>query len=87
MHLQVAMALYTDPPHQKHVPSILSGTELPENILIAADKPRQQTLWCEMHDQRMRDRRNGGSSYADRNGGGGYGASVVRLLLCSVTSH
>jgi hypothetical protein len=60
MHVQVAMALYSDPPHQKHVPSVLLGTQLPEKVLTPVDKPREDTLWCERHDKRMQERRNGG---------------------------
>lgn len=57
------MALYTDPPHQKHIPSILAGTDLPEKVLTIADTPRQETLWCERHAERMRERRNGGGQF------------------------
>ena len=80
MPAQVAMALYEDPPHQHHTPGILPGTQPPEKILTAADRPRQETLWCERHDERMRERRN--------NGGGQYGghyASVVRPFLSTVS--
>lgn len=77
MLVQVAMALYEDPPHQKHTPNILPGTQPPEKILTAADRPRQETLWCERHDERMRERRNGGGQH------GGQYATVVRFLLSS----
>jgi hypothetical protein len=70
--VQVAMAIYADPPHLKHIPSILPGTELPDRVLTAADRPRQETLWCMRHDERMRERRNGGVQFH---------ASVVRPLL------
>lgn len=77
---QVTMALYEDPPHQHHLPSILPGTQLPEKILTAADRPRQETLWCERHDERMRERRNGGGQY----GPPGHYASVVRPFLSMI---
>lgn len=64
------MALYSDPPHTKHVPKVLPETQLPVAILTSADRPRIEPLWCERHALRMRNR-NGlqGSMVRSNNAG------------------
>eukprot|EP00892_Ulva_mutabilis_P005061 jgi/Ulvmu1/2927/UM149_0006.1 len=67
MQNSVCMALYSDPPHQRHIPQIMPETQLPQPILTAADRPREEPLWCERHALRM----NGGSRFQASTGGAG----------------
>ena len=54
--MQVAAALFKDPPHQAHLTQILPGTVLDPQGLSALDLPRHETPWCLQHDERMAQR-------------------------------
>jgi hypothetical protein len=81
--------MYEDPPHQEHITSILPGTTPPEPVLTPMDTPRQDALWCERHEIRMRQReadRQRFQNFQPARGGGRYGASVVRSTVYTLVA-
>ena len=51
--LQVALAMFKDPPHQPHETRLLPGVQAPAPELTQHDTPRLETPWCLQHDERM----------------------------------